>query len=121
MCIGRTAKPLNRGFGRDQTIERTALVGHGGHARTLEARLSEADRRRMFEYALKLWYPNGRSFDLLQESERPLKVGQEFDAFGHTWRIAGNIPPSRFRPDLVSEPQAFACHPVSESGPHSSH
>ncbi len=70
----------------------------------------------MFEYALKLWYPNGRSFDLLHESERPLKVGEEFDAFGHTWRIAGNVPrSSRFGPVLVSEPEAFACHPVSES------
>lgn len=74
----------------------------------------------MYEYALKLWYPNGRSFDLHHESERPLEIGQEFEAFGHTWRIAGNVPPTRFRPVLMSEPQALECHPVSESVPHNS-
>lgn len=89
-------------------------------ARALEARLAAADKRSVFEYAMKLCYPNGRSFDLIRESERPLEVGQEFDAFGHTWRIAGKVPPSRFQPILVSEPEAFACHPVSEPRPRSS-
>jgi hypothetical protein len=82
----------------------------------LEALLVAADERLVFEYALKLWYPNGRSFDLLHQSERPLEVGQEFDAFGRTWRIASNAPPSRFGPVRVPEREAFSCHPVSESG-----
>jgi len=80
--------------------------------------LAATDEKPVFQYALKLLYPNGRTFDYLYESERPLKVGHEFDAFGRTWQITGNVPPSRFSPVLVSEPEAFACRPLGESGLH---
>ena len=71
----------------------------------------------MFQYALKLRYPNGRTFDYHRESDHRLAVGNEFDAFGRTWRIASDVPPARFSPLHLSRPEAFLCHPVGESRP----
>jgi hypothetical protein len=71
----------------------------------------------MFQYALKLRYPNGRTFDYYRESDNRLAVGNEFDAFGRTWRIACDVPPTRFKPEYPSTPEAFLCHPVGEDSP----
>ena len=70
----------------------------------------------MFRYALKLRYPNGRTFDYNRESDQRLDVGNEFDAFGRTWRIASDVPASRSRLDHASNPDAFLCYPTGESG-----
>jgi hypothetical protein len=86
------------------------------HWRALEASLASADESSVFEYALRLQYPNGRTFDYHRESERPLGVGNEFDAFGRTWRIACDVPPSRFSSEYPSKLEAFLCHPVGASG-----
>lgn len=70
----------------------------------------------MFQYALKLRYPNGRTFDYHRESDQRLVLGHEFDAFGRTWRIASDVPRSRSNPDSQPRPDAFLCYPVvSES------
>ena len=70
----------------------------------------------MYQYALKLRYPNGRIFDYHRESELRLGVGNEFDAFGRTWRVACDVHPSRFSSERPSNLEAFLCHPVGESG-----
>jgi hypothetical protein len=70
----------------------------------------------VFQYALILRYPNGRTFTYNQESERPLRVGDEFDAFGRRWQIVGKVPPTRLSPASLPGPEAFACDPLSESG-----
>jgi hypothetical protein len=70
----------------------------------------------MFQYALKLRYPNGRTFDYHRESDHRLTVGNEFDAFGRTWRIASDVPPPRFSHENPSKPTAFLCRPVGEDG-----
>jgi hypothetical protein len=71
----------------------------------------------VFLYALKLQYPNGRIFDYRRESEQRLGLGHEFDAFGRTWRIASDVPPSRSNPVSLSRADAFLCHPVGEARP----
>ena len=81
-----------------------------------ELGLTTADEASVFQYALKLRYPNGRTFTYNQESEVPLVVGHEFDAFGRRWRIACKVPPTRLSPASLPSPEAFACDPLSESG-----
>ena len=68
----------------------------------------------MFQHLLKLRYPNGRTFDYYRETDQPLGVGHEFDAFGRTWRIESDVKPSRFTADLGSAADAFLCQPVGE-------
>ncbi len=68
----------------------------------------------VFQHLLKLRYPNGRTFDYYRESDHPVSIGQEFDAFGRTWRIERDVKPSRFTSDLGSAPDAFLCQPVGE-------
>lgn len=63
-----------------------------------------------------LRYPNGRTFNYRQESDRLLNVGHEFDAFGRTWRIERELLPTRLQRASLSSPKAFACDPLSESG-----
>lgn len=82
----------------------------------LEARAVSTDESPVFQYALKLRYPNGRIFDYQRESEHRLGVGNEFDAFGRTWRIACDVPLSRLNPVHPTKPKAFLCHPIGESG-----
>jgi len=67
----------------------------------------------VFEYALKLQYPNGRTFDYLHASEGQIGVGHEFDVFGRRWRIAGTVPPSRASATFASDTEAFTCQQVS--------
>jgi hypothetical protein len=80
----------------------------------LEPRPHSADESPVFQYALKLRYPNGRIFEYHRESEDRLGVGNEFDAFGRTWRIACDVPPSRFNQVYPANPEAFLCHPVGD-------
>ena len=68
----------------------------------------------MFQHLLKLRYPNGRTFDYYRESDHPVSIGQEFDAFGRTWRVESDVKPSRFTVDLGPVGDAFLCHPVSD-------
>jgi hypothetical protein len=68
----------------------------------------------VFQYALKLRYPNGRTFDYVHASEGRIDVGHEFDVFGRRWRIAGTTPPSRSSRTFESDTEAFTCDPVSE-------
>lgn len=86
-------------------------------AEALETTPVSADEWSVFQYALKLRYPNGRIFDYLRESEHLLGVGNEFDAFGRTWRVACDALPSRFSSEYPSHVEAFLCHPVDESEP----
>jgi hypothetical protein len=67
----------------------------------------------VFQYALKLRYPNGRMFTYNQERERPLSVGDEFDAFGRKWRITGRVAPTRLSPASLASPETFACDSLS--------
>jgi hypothetical protein len=71
----------------------------------------------VFEYELKLRYPNGRIFTYTKEGERPPGVGDEFDAFGRRWRIAGKVAPTRLSAASLAGPETFACEPLGESGP----
>ena len=73
-------------------------------------------KQSVFQYALKLRYPNGRTFSYQQESEHPLSVGHQFEAFGRGWRIACKVRPTRMSPASLASPEAFACDPVGESG-----
>jgi hypothetical protein len=73
-----------------------------------------ADEKEVFQHLLKLRYPNGRTFDYFRESDQPLRIGQEFDAFGRTWRIESDVKPSRFASELGSLPDAFLCQPIGE-------
>jgi len=59
-------------------------------------------------------------FTYNRESERPLSVGDEFDAFGRRWRIASKVVPTRLSPTSLASPESFACDPLSESGPRTS-
>jgi hypothetical protein len=61
-----------------------------------------------------LHYPNGRTFKFQHESDHLLRLGHEFDAFGHTWRIERELPPVRLTADSFSRREAFACAPVSD-------
>ena len=99
---------------RDQAIAavRYRAAAHAG----LRCTLLQPMKSLVYQYALKLRYPNGRIFDYHRESELRLGVGNEFDAFGRTWRIECDVPPSRFNPEHPSKPEAFLCHPVGESG-----
>ena len=81
----------------------------------LENRVAPADERAVFHYALKLRYPNGRTFDYVRESDHPLDIGNEFDAFGRTWRIESDVKPSRFSVQQGALREAFLCHPVGDS------
>ena len=60
-----------------------------------------------------LHYPNGRTFKLQHESDHLLRLGHQFDAFGHTWRIERELPLTRLTADSFSRCKAFACDPVS--------
>jgi hypothetical protein len=82
--------------------------------------LTATDNASVFQYALKLRYPNGRMFTYNRESERPLTVGDEFEVFGRRWRIAGKVAPTRHSPASLASPETFACDPLDESGPHTS-
>jgi hypothetical protein len=86
-----------------------------GFRATFELGLTAADEASVFQYALKLRYPKGRTFTYNQESEVPLVVGHEFDAFGRRWRIACKVPPTRPSPASLPSREAFACDPLSES------
>jgi hypothetical protein len=92
-----------------------ALPSANTRAAKVESSLSYTDNASVFQYALMLRYPNGRTFNYRQESERRLDVGDEFDAFGRTWRIECELPPTRLNPASLSSPKAFACDPLSES------
>ena len=82
---------------------------HGG----LQIHAEPADEHGVFQHLLKLRYPNGRTFDYYRETDQPLGVGHEFDAFGRTWRIESDVKPSRFASELASA-DAFLCQPVGE-------
>jgi hypothetical protein len=45
---------------------------------------------------LSLQYPNGRTHDV--EWPEDLKPGQEFEMYGHQWKVVGvSLPPSSLR------------------------
>ena len=67
----------------------------------------------MFQHLLKLRYPNGRTFDYYRETDHPLGVGHEFDAFGRTWRIESDVKPSRFDAG-AGLADAFLCQPIGD-------
>ena len=73
---------------------------------------STTDASCVFEYALMLRYPNGRIFVYHKESDRPLSVGYEFDAFGRRWKLERELRPNRNTPDSLRGLKAFACSTV---------
>ena len=73
---------------------------------------SATDGNTVFRYALTLCYPNGRVFNHHEESEQPLTVGHEFDAFGRRWKLERELRPDRLTPEPLRSLQAFSCRPV---------
>lgn len=66
----------------------------------------------VFQYALMLRYPNGRTFNLFTESEEPLTLGHEFDAFGRRWKIEREFRPDRVTPNSLPSHQVFSCKQI---------
>ncbi len=73
-----------------------------------------ADETRVFQYTLRLRYPNGRTFTHVTESERLLDVGAELEAFGRIWRIADKVRPARLEDAAKPGPDVFTCDPVRD-------
>ena len=65
-------------------------------------------------YLLTLHYPNGRTYECVEASEARLVLGQEFERFGHIWRIVRPSPrAARPTNGWAPPPEAYDCHPVT--------
>ena|SRR5713101_3811170 len=54
------------------------------------------------EVLVALRYPNGRIYETVYDTVRPIEGGTEFELYGHTWRVVGllekhrvYVPPAR--------------------------
>ena len=66
-------------------------------------------------YTLTFRYPNGRTHEVEEEIQSRLAVGQEFERFGRTWRVASSSVMRGRRPHVsLSEPEAIECYQVSD-------
>jgi len=62
---------------------------------------------------LALEYPNGRIHEL--ESTEQIRVGEEFDLYGHRWKVVGNVrrAGSRYR---LKQPRLLCRRAFDENG-----
>jgi len=91
---------------------RLAAVPQTGLAETRSLGLRRRVDKQRVPTLISLQYPNGRIHEL--ESPQDLKPGQEFEMYGHQWKVVGvSRPAGSYRYGRRGE-RRFLCRPHGE-------